>query len=188
MEDLIVVLDNATTELYYARLVPQENTLTTMQALRAAVEKRRGVFCTLYTDMASHFVTTRCADAPHRNQKPCLPPTQIQRALGQLSIELIQAHSPQARERMERLWSTKTASSSKNSNSRYHRATGVTASPSAKSTVYQHLNGTIRIGYGPHTLGPYDSQGRLLPPSQTDPPHVSGCRGRAHVRGSHYQR
>gem|GEM_PF-5701321 len=77
-----MVLDNATTELYYARLVPQENTLTTMQALRAAVEKRRGVFCTLYTDMASHFVTTRCADAPHRNQKPCLPPTQIQRALG----------------------------------------------------------------------------------------------------------
>ncbi len=32
--------------------------------------------------------------------------------------------------------------------------------------VYQHLDGTISIGYGPHTLGHYDSQGRLLHPSQ----------------------
>lgn len=43
MQDLIVVLDDATTEVYYARLVPQENTLTTMEALRAVVEQR-GVF------------------------------------------------------------------------------------------------------------------------------------------------
>ena len=99
-----MVLDDATTELYYARLVPQESTLTTMEALKAVVEQR-GVFCALYTDMASHFVTTRTPNAPHRTQKPSAP-TQIQRALGQLGIESIQSRSPQARGRIERLWET----------------------------------------------------------------------------------
>jgi hypothetical protein len=53
-----VALDDATSELYYARFVPQENTLTMMAALKAVLEER-GLFCTLYTDQASHFVTTR---------------------------------------------------------------------------------------------------------------------------------
>jgi hypothetical protein len=33
--------------------------------------------------------------------------------------------------------------------------------------VYEHLDGTLRIGHGPHTLGHYDAQGQLLlAPSQ----------------------
>ena len=31
--------------------------------------------------------------------------------------------------------------------------------------VYEHLDGTLSIGHGPHTLGRYDAQGRLLPPT-----------------------
>ena len=31
--------------------------------------------------------------------------------------------------------------------------------------VYEHLDGTLSIGHGPHTLGHYDDQGRLLPPT-----------------------
>jgi len=30
-------------------------------------------------------------------------------------------------------------------------------------TVYEHLDGTLSLGYGPHTLGHYDAQGRGRP-------------------------
>jgi sensor domain CHASE-containing protein len=38
--NLIVVLDDATGEIYYAQLVDEESTLTVMAALRAVVEKQ----------------------------------------------------------------------------------------------------------------------------------------------------
>ena len=31
--------------------------------------------------------------------------------------------------------------------------------------VYEHLDGTLSIGHGPHTLGHYDAEGRLLTPA-----------------------
>jgi hypothetical protein len=103
-QDLIAVLDDATSAAYYARFVPQESTRTMLAALRGVVEQQ-GVFCALYTDRGSHFITTRTGRSPHRPQT-ATDPTQIARALGQLGIELITAHSPQARGRMERLWDT----------------------------------------------------------------------------------
>jgi hypothetical protein len=69
------------------------------------VVEQQGVFCALYTDRGSHFITTRTGRSPHRPQT-ATDPTHIARALGQLGIELITAHSPQARGRMERLWDT----------------------------------------------------------------------------------
>src|SRR5712692_573149 len=45
--DLIVVLDDASSEVYYAQLVEQESTATVLAALREVVE-RRGIFCALY--------------------------------------------------------------------------------------------------------------------------------------------
>jgi hypothetical protein len=53
--DLLVILDDATSEIYYAQLVEEESTLTVMRAIREVVE-RKGVFCALYTDRASHFL------------------------------------------------------------------------------------------------------------------------------------
>jgi transposase len=100
-QDLIVVFDDATSMMYYARLVEQENTETVMQALKAVGEEQ-GVFCSLYTDRGSHFVTTPTAGA--RADRP--QRTQIGRALEQLGIELILAYSPQARGRCERLFGT----------------------------------------------------------------------------------
>jgi len=98
--DLIVVLDDATNEVYWAELVEEENTRTLMKAL-AEVIRRRGLFCSLYTDRASHFTYTRQAgQAPERGH------TQIERALDQLGIELILARSPQARGRSERNFRT----------------------------------------------------------------------------------
>src|SRR3990172_12937002 len=103
-QDLIAVLDDATSVAYYARLVAQESTRTMLAARRAGIDGP-GVFCALYVDRASHFITTRTGRSPHRPQS-ATDPTQIARALGQLGIELIPAHSPQARGRMERLWET----------------------------------------------------------------------------------
>ena len=100
-QDLIVVFDDANSEAYWAQLVPEESTLTVMAGLKAVVEQQ-GVFCSLYVDRGSHFVTTPVAGGPlDREQK-----TQIGRALEQLGIELIAAYSPQARGRCERLFGT----------------------------------------------------------------------------------
>lgn len=103
-QDLIAVLDDATSEAYYAQFVPQESTKTMLAALNAVIEAQ-GLFCALYTDRGRHFITSRIGRSPHRPQS-AIDPTQIQRALGQLGITLIPAHSPQARGRMERLWET----------------------------------------------------------------------------------
>jgi hypothetical protein len=192
-----------------------------------------GLFCALYVDRASHFLTTRTGQSPHRPQQ-ATDPTQIQRALGQLGIERIPAHSPQARGRMERLWETWQGRlpqalrlahrhSWEKANAflaerwvPFHNQTW-TVTPAGEGTafvsypgkqldricavqhdrvvgndnciefgrqrlqipktawrysfakcrvkVYEHLDGTLSIGHGPHTLGRYDAHGRLLAPT-----------------------
>jgi len=47
--DLIVILDDASSEIYYAQLVEEESTVTVMVGLREVIE-RKGVFCALYSD------------------------------------------------------------------------------------------------------------------------------------------
>jgi transposase len=98
LRDLVSISDDATNELYYARLVEEENTRTVMAALQHVIA-RHGVFCALYSDRAGHFIHTPPAGHP-RHQ------TQVERALQQLGIETIAAHSPQARGRKERLYGT----------------------------------------------------------------------------------
>lgn len=99
--DLIVVLDDATSEVYYAQLVDQESTLTVLAALREVVEKH-GVFCALYSDRASHFwVTPKEGEYVDRQRL-----TQVGRALRDLNITMIPAYSPQARGRSERNFGT----------------------------------------------------------------------------------
>ena len=229
-QDLISVIDDATSEIYYARFVPQESTRTMLAALKAVIEWQ-GLFCALYTDRASHFITTRTGRSPHRPQA-ATDPTQIQRALGQLGITLIPANSPQARGRMERLrdtWQGRLPqelrlagiSTIEGANAflqetwlPFHNRTwtvpaegdGTAFLPSiggqldricavqhdrvvgndhcvqfgrrrlqipqaswrdsfAKCGVkiYEHLDGMLSIGHGPHTLGSYyDAEGRLL--------------------------
>jgi hypothetical protein len=95
--DLIAVLDDATGEVYHVRLVPQESTATVMEALRDVVEKK-GVFCSLYSDRASHFFVTPKVGEPVDRQAL----TQVGRALRELGVRLIPAYSPQARGRSER--------------------------------------------------------------------------------------
>ena len=99
--DLIVILDDATSQIYYAQLVEEESTLTVMVALREVME-RQGLFCALYSDRGSHFWLTPKAGGkvdPHRV-------TQVGRALRELGIQMIPAYSPQARGRSERNFGT----------------------------------------------------------------------------------
>ena len=99
--DLIVILDDATSEIYYAQLVEEESTFTVMAGLREVIE-RKGVFCALYSDRGSHFWLTPKVGGkvdPHRL-------TQVGRALRELGIGMIPAYSPQARGRSERSFST----------------------------------------------------------------------------------
>jgi transposase len=99
--DLLVILDDASSEIYYAQLVEEESTLTVMAGLKEVIE-RRGLFCALYSDRGSHFwLTPKAGEAvdPHRL-------TQVGRALRELGIRMIPAYSPQARGRSERNFGT----------------------------------------------------------------------------------
>ena len=99
--DLIVILDDASSEIYYAQLVEEESTATVMAGLREVIE-RKGLFCALYSDRGSHFWLTPKGGGkvdPHRL-------TQVGRALRELGVQMIPAYSPQARGRSERSFGT----------------------------------------------------------------------------------
>jgi transposase len=99
--DLIVILDDATSEIYYAQLVQEETTMTVMAGLRAVME-RKGVFCALYSDRGAHFWYTPKTGGKVDAQSP----TQVGRALRELGVHMIPAYPPQARGRSERSFST----------------------------------------------------------------------------------
>ena len=221
--DLLVVLDDATSQMYYAQLVEEESTRTVLQALREVVEKQ-GVFCALYSDRASHFFETPKAGAkvdPNRV-------TQVGRALRELGIRMIPAYSPQARGRSERNFGTwqgrlpqelrvrgihtmqaaneflreeylavlnrqiqvpatlqgsafvplggqdlerifslqqERVVNRDNTVVLGHRILQIEKTPwrdtlaGCRVTVYEHRDGTLSVGYGPHVVGRFNAQG-----------------------------
>jgi len=238
--DLLVILDDATSEIYYAQLVEEECTATVMTALREVIE-RKGAFCALYSDRASHFFHTPKAGQPVDRTRP----TQVGRALQELGIQMIPAYSPQARGRGERSFGTwqgrlpqelrlhgihDVAGANEFLRQHYiaefNRCFSVAAaqpghaflpvrgknldfvfslqqertvnqdntvpigplilqiekSPwratlaGCRVTVYQHLDGTWSIGYGPHLVGRYNCGGLPLQ-FETQPQQPLGKRG-----------
>ena len=225
--DLLVVLDDATSEIYYAQLVEQESTRTVLAALRAVVEKK-GLFCALYSDRASHFFETPKAGAKIDPQRV----TQVGRALRELGIRMIPAYSPQARGRSERNFGTwqgrlpqelrlRGIATVEEANrflrqeyiAEFNRRFAVTAAQAGSAflrlqgqdlerifalqhervvhrdntveiahrvlqiertpwrntlagcsvIVYEHLDGTLSVGYGPHLVGHFSPEGMPLP-------------------------
>ena len=221
--DLLVVLDDATSEIYYAQLVEQESTRTVLAALRAVVEKK-GLFCALYSDRASHFFETPKAGAKIDPQRL----TQVGRALQQLGMRMIPAYSPQARGRSERNFGTwqgrlpqelrlRGITTVEEANrflrqeyvAEFNRCFAVRAAQSGSAflplagqdlerifalqhervvnrdntveiahrvlqiektpwrntlagcqvIVYEHRDGTLSVGYGPHLVGRFDAEG-----------------------------
>jgi transposase len=99
--DLLAILDDANTEIYYAQLVEEESTRTVMAGLREVVETE-GIFCALYSDRGSHFfVTPKAGEKVDKHRL-----TQVGRALRELGVQMIPAYSPQARGRSERNFGT----------------------------------------------------------------------------------
>jgi transposase len=100
-QGLMVVMDDADNRCYYAKLVHEENTRESMLALEHVV-KTKGLFCSVYSDRASHFFHT-----PKAGGKVDLGSlTQVGRAMYELGIEMIPGYSPQARGRGERFFGT----------------------------------------------------------------------------------
>src|SRR5664280_2870819 len=99
--DLIVILDDATSEIYYAQLVEEESIRTVMAGLWEVIEVQ-GLFCALYSDRGSHFFVTPKAGGKVDKHRL----TQVGRAMKELGVQMIAAYSPQARGRSERSFGT----------------------------------------------------------------------------------
>jgi transposase len=105
---LISMIDDATSRLH-ARFVLHDSTAENMRLLWSYVEKY-GRPLRFYTDKAGLFQTApktpRDLKELPRDEREPLPPTQIERALKELGIVWIGAHSPQAKGRVERSFQT----------------------------------------------------------------------------------
>ena len=105
---LIHMIDDATGELA-ARFVRHDSTEENMRLLWRYLEQH-GRPVAFYTDKASLFQTApkvaRDVKELPREERDPLPPTQIGRALRELGITWIPAHSPQAKGRVERSFQT----------------------------------------------------------------------------------
>jgi biotin operon repressor len=104
---LIAMIDDATSRLF-ARFVRRDSTEENMKLLWSYLEKF-GRPMAFYTDKASLFRTTekRKRDEPGVEKDAVeMPPTQIGRALLELGITSLAAHSPQAKGRVERNFGT----------------------------------------------------------------------------------
>ena len=99
--DLIVTMDDATSEIYSAFLIEEEGTQSTFRGLLETLAAR-GLPSSLYTDRGSHYFFT--PEAGGKVDKAQL--TQVGRALSQLGITHIAAYSPEARGRSERMFGT----------------------------------------------------------------------------------
>jgi transposase len=99
--DLIVTMDDATSEIYSAFFVAEEGTVSSFQALQEVIG-RHGLFGALYADRGSHYWYTKSAGKGVDYEAP----TQVRRALDQLGITLIPATAPEARGRSERMFGT----------------------------------------------------------------------------------
>ncbi len=93
---LIAFIDDATGRVLGAQFFAQETTQGYLEVLHALVQ-RHGAPLALYSDRHGIFTKSDPEDAK---------PTQFERALLQLDIEPICAHSPQAKGRVERLFQT----------------------------------------------------------------------------------
>lgn len=225
--DLIVILDDATSEIYYAQLVEEESTATVMAGLKEVVE-RKGLFCALYSDRGSHFwLTPKVGGKVDYHRR-----TQVGRALHELGVQMIPAYSPQARGRSERSFSTwqgrlpqelrlrrlgtleaanrflrddyiaefnrrfqvaarqrgnafvpsrsrdlerifslqfersvnrDNTVSFQNMSLQIERVRWRATLAGCQVVVHQHLDGTLSLTHGPHSLGRYDEQGQPIP-------------------------
>jgi hypothetical protein len=177
--DLIVILDDATSEIYYAQLVEEESTRTVMEGLRTVIDSK-GLFCALYSDRGSHFfVTPKAGEKVDKHRL-----TQVGRALKELGVQMIPAYSPQARGRSERSFGTwqgaVAAGVTAGGNHHARRCQWLlarTLHPGCTVTIHEHLDGNVSIRYGPHVVGRYTAAGEIRPTRSNKTPKSGGKGG-----------
>ena len=99
--DLIVTMDDATSEHYSMFFVDEEGTDSSFQGIRDVIVQK-GLFSSLYTDRGSHYwFTPKEGGKVSKTQL-----TQFGRAMKHLGVQMIPAYSPQARGRSERAFET----------------------------------------------------------------------------------
>jgi transposase len=99
--DLIVTMDDATSEHFSMFFVHEEGTVSSLRGVMDVIVKR-GLFSALYTDRGSHYwFTPETGGKVSKTQ-----PTQFGKAMQRLGIDMIAAYSPQARGRSERFFHT----------------------------------------------------------------------------------
>ena len=99
--DLIVTLDDATTEIYSAFFVEEEGTLSSFRGAAGGDGEQGAVQFPLYRSGFALLAHRR-----GRRQSRQVRLTQVHRALQQLGVTLIPAYSPEARGRSERAFRT----------------------------------------------------------------------------------
>ena len=99
--DLIVTMDDATSEHYSMFFVEEEGTASSFAGVQEVIAAR-GLFSSFYSDRGSHYwLTPNAGGKVDREQL-----TQFGRAMKQLRIDMIAAYSPEARGRSERAFGT----------------------------------------------------------------------------------
>lgn len=99
--DLIVTLDDATSEHYSMFFTEEEGTVSSFRGVQEVIAAR-GLFSSFYSDRGSHYWHTPEAGGKVDKENP----TQFGRAMKQLGIDMIAAYSPEARGRSERAFGT----------------------------------------------------------------------------------
>jgi len=99
--DLIVTMDDATSEHYHMEFVEEEGTRSSFDGVEVVLRKH-GIFSAIYTDRGSHYWYTPQVGGKVDKERP----TQFGRAMQQLGVEMIAAYSPEARGRSERAFGT----------------------------------------------------------------------------------
>jgi len=99
--DLVVTMDDATSEHYDMRFVPQEGTASSLAGMKVVLT-RHGIPSSFYSDRGAHYWHTPKAGEKVDKKNP----TQFGVAMQRLGIDMIAAYSPQARGRSERAFQT----------------------------------------------------------------------------------
>ena len=103
---LIGAVDDATGTVPFALFREQEDAHGYLLMLKEIID-RRGVPMALYSDRHSIFQRSpRESESRDEQLRGRREPTQFARALEELGITLIMAHTPQAKGRVERAWDT----------------------------------------------------------------------------------
>ena len=101
---LLVYIDDATSRILHAEFVNVEDTLNLMRSTKTYL-LRHGRNIAFYVDKDSIYNVNRQATI-EEELRDIHPITQFTRAMGELGIEVILAHSPQAKGRVERGFDT----------------------------------------------------------------------------------